>query len=127
MSLDITPVVGNWYEQLDKGIRFQVIDLDEEAGIVEIQYFDGDLDAIELEEWYEVEIEPIEEPEDWTGPLDGVEADDLGYTETDMAPDEWSRSTQEVMRRRGMRVENREGPNQIEDDQDDESDESDEQ
>jgi hypothetical protein len=30
------------------------------------EYFDGDLDEIDLEEWYDLNIKPIEAPEDWT-------------------------------------------------------------
>jgi hypothetical protein len=32
-----------------------------------------------MEEWEEMDLEEIEPPEDWTGPLDKLEPDDLGY------------------------------------------------
>jgi hypothetical protein len=32
-----------------------------------------------MEEWEEMDIEDIEPPEDWTGPLDDLESDDLRY------------------------------------------------
>ena len=35
-------------------------------------------------------LEPIETPEDWTGPMDDIERDDLGYTETDMSAEDWA-------------------------------------
>jgi len=93
--MDFDPITGNWYRHLDKGESFHVVDIDEEAGNVEIQYFDGALDKVDLDDWYELEIEPMEAPEDWTGPVDDVERDDLGYTETDMGPREWSEPTRE--------------------------------
>ena len=41
MGNRLPPVVGNWYSHRDKGALFQVVALDEEAGTVEIQEFDG--------------------------------------------------------------------------------------
>lgn len=89
------PVPSQWYRHLDKGREFQVTAIDERAGTVEIQQFDGDLEEIELEDWYQLEIEPIETPEDWTGPMDDVERDDLGYTDTAMSPEDWERPLRE--------------------------------
>jgi hypothetical protein len=48
-------------------------------GTVDIQYFDGDIEELEMEEWEEMDLEEIEPPEDWTGPLDDLESDDLLY------------------------------------------------
>ena len=62
--MDIDPITGNWYRHLDKGESFQVVDVDEAAGNVEIQYFDGAVDKVDLDDWYELEIEPMEAPED---------------------------------------------------------------
>jgi hypothetical protein len=85
MATDADPIVGNWYEHLDKDQRFDVVKLDEDKRVVEIQYFGGDLDEMELDEWYGLNIEPIEAPEEWTGAVNNIEQDDLGYTETEMA------------------------------------------
>jgi hypothetical protein len=89
MTDDLDPIVGNWYRHLDKGQRFEVIAVDEDEGFVEIQHFDGDVEEIDLEGWYEMELEGIEPSEDWTGPIDDIEPDDLGYTETDMEDEDW--------------------------------------
>lgn len=64
--------------------------MNETDGTVEIQHFDGDVEEVGLDAWNEMVIEPIEPPEDWTGAVDGVERDDLGYTETDMTERDWS-------------------------------------
>ena len=76
---EIDPIVGNWYHHLETGQDFMVVDVNEKEGTVDIQYFDGDIEELEMEEWEEMDIEEIEPPEDWTGPLDDLEADDLGY------------------------------------------------
>ncbi len=90
MSTDLEPVTGNWYRHLDKGQMFVVVEFDEEEAIVEVQHYDGDLEQIDLAAWNEMELELAEAPEDWTGPVDDVETDDLDYTETDMSRRDWT-------------------------------------
>lgn len=96
MPIEQEPIVSQWYRHLDKGYRFQVTAVEEGEGTVEIQHFDGDLEELDLEDWYELEIEPIEPPEDWTGPVDDIERNDLGYTETDMTSQDWDESLGEA-------------------------------
>jgi hypothetical protein len=54
-----------------------VVDCDDQSGTVRIQMFDGSLDEIEEDAWRALSAEPVEQPEDWTGPLDNLETDDL--------------------------------------------------
>ncbi|UCH53732.1 MAG: hypothetical protein JSW09_02750 [Pseudomonadota bacterium] len=89
------PSVTQWYRHLDKGQEFHVTAVDEEAATVELQHFDGDLEEVDLDDWYRMDVEPIEAPEDWTGPLDDIERDDLGYTETEMTAEDWNRPLRE--------------------------------
>lgn len=87
MPNSLTAVVGNWYRHLDKGGLFQVTATDTDVeGSVEVQSFDGDLDEFTAEEWRELEIAEAEEPEDWTGPYDGADPDDLGYSDEEPPP-----------------------------------------
>ncbi|MFO7642417.1 MAG: DUF6763 family protein [Candidatus Competibacteraceae bacterium] len=76
---DADPIIGNWYRNQETGNDFEVVALDEDAQTVEIQYFDGELEELDLEIWYDLPIDPIEAPEDWSGPFDEMEPDDLGY------------------------------------------------
>lgn len=96
MPTDLEPIVEHWYRHLDKGQIFKVIDVDDEGRVIEIQHFDGTVDQIEADEWADMEVEAAEEPEDWTGPLDDVERDDLDYTETDMTSTDWRRPAEDV-------------------------------
>jgi hypothetical protein len=89
MKADINPVLGSWYRHLDKGYVFQVVAYDETDGIVEIQHYDGDVEALELAEWYELELEQIEPPEGWAGAMDDFESDDTGYSDTEMSDMDW--------------------------------------
>ncbi len=90
MGTEADPVVGRWYSHLDKGQEFKVVALDETARTVEIQYFDGDIEELDLDSWYGLDIETIEPPEDWTGSVDDVERDDLGYTDDGMRRGGWT-------------------------------------
>jgi hypothetical protein len=98
MPTNQEPVVSQWYQHLDKGQQFYVTALDEEAGTVEIQHFDGDVDEMDLDDWRTLDIEPIAPPEDWTGPVDKVVRDDLGYSETDMTSEDWTEPLEEKAR-----------------------------
>ena len=100
MPAELKPVVTQWYRHLDKGQQFQVTAFDEDEGTVEIQHFDGDVEEVDLDEWSEMEIELIEPPEDWTGPVDDVERDDLGYSETEMSGQDWRDPLEEKGRER---------------------------
>ncbi len=83
------PQIGQWYARADKGEVFQVVGYDERARTIEIQSFDGDLDEIDDDQWNSLLLERSAPPEDWTGPMDDVETDDLGYSETEMKPADW--------------------------------------
>lgn len=84
--------IGQWYLRWDKGEIFQVTGLDEVSGTIEIQSFDGDLDELDEATWRALPLAFAEAPEDWTGPVDVVEVDDLGYSETAMSAADWAES-----------------------------------
>jgi len=83
------PEIGQWYAHTDKGELFQVVGRDAESRTIEIQYFDGDVDEIDAETWATLPLERAEPPEDVTAPMDDIETDDLGYSETDMSEADW--------------------------------------
>jgi hypothetical protein len=69
--------VGKWYLRPDTHESFQLIDWDEQAGTAQVQMYDGSLDEIDEEMWRALSPQPVEAPEDWTGPLDNLEAGEL--------------------------------------------------
>ncbi len=81
MDNAIEPTVGHWYQDLEDGELFQVLAFDEDESVLEMQYFDGDLEEVSLEEWRGMDVEVTDAPEDWTGPVDDVERDDLDFSE----------------------------------------------
>jgi hypothetical protein len=96
MPTELDPIVGNWYTHLDKGQRFIVVDLDEDNGLVETQHFDGDLEEISLDNWYQQELEPAEEPENWSGALDISDKDDFGTEITDTDQSDWEEDMEDI-------------------------------
>ena len=81
----IKPIIGQWYMHHDKGQLFSVVAIDNAAGTVEIQDFDGNLDEVDVKSWYEMHIEPCATPEDWTAPIDTFAADELDAAEPAMS------------------------------------------
>jgi hypothetical protein len=68
MATELEPIVGDWYSY--RGRDFTVVDVDEDEGIVEIQYASGAVQQIDLNAWYDMDLEPSEEPEDWDADID---------------------------------------------------------
>lgn len=88
MANPIKPEVGGWY-QTDQGERFEVVASDESDATIEIQYFNGDVEELDLETWNELTAKAIRAPEDWSGPFDDLERDDFGDTERPYHPQDW--------------------------------------
>jgi hypothetical protein len=72
------PGIGDWY-RLNGGALFEVVALDDDDGTIEIQYFDGTVEEMDIEDWdaqwEDGALESAEAPEDWSGSVD-VEAGD---------------------------------------------------
>ena len=100
MQNELDPIPGNWYAHQDKGQPFFVIDIDSGSHLIEIQHFDGDLEAVEASEWASMDLALSAEPENCMGALDDPVADDLGYTSTEMRGPDWTEETDEYHDRR---------------------------
>ena len=96
MDIELDPIIGNWYRHLVKGQMFRIVAFDESEALIEVQHFDGDIEEVDLTAWRGMDLEIAAAPEDWTGPVDDVERDDLGYSETAMSASDWSGPLQET-------------------------------
>jgi hypothetical protein len=85
------PVIGNWY-RIQGSESFEVVAFDEDDGTIELQYFDGTVEEMDIEDWRAQKeagaLEEIEAPEDFSGSvdIDPEEADQrgaAGYGEDD--------------------------------------------
>jgi hypothetical protein len=72
------PGIGDWYRQNGEAL-FEVVALDEKDGTIEIQYFDGTVEEMDVEDWAaqweDGALESAQPPEDFSGSVD-VEGDD---------------------------------------------------
>jgi hypothetical protein len=76
MAETYQPRLGDWYRSIN-GDKFEIVALDEDADTMEIQHFDGAVEELDFDSWNEMEVIPIEPPEDWSGSLD-IEREDYG-------------------------------------------------
>ncbi|MGB5260107.1 MAG: DUF6763 family protein [Gammaproteobacteria bacterium] len=74
MANNRQPQIGDWYQSIN-GDRFEIVAIDDEEGTLEIQHFDGAVEELDFDSWAEMEIDPIEPPEDWSGSFDIVRED----------------------------------------------------
>jgi hypothetical protein len=90
MATPQQPGIGDWY-RLNGGALFEVVALDYDDGTIEIQYFDGTLEEMDIEDWdaqwEDGALETAEAPEDWTGSVD-VESSDEDGRSTDSSSEE---------------------------------------
>lgn len=90
MGREYEPVVGNWYRDLDEKESFLVLSVDEDAEMIEIQHVDGDIEEIDLDTWAELDLDPTDEPEGWSGSeSDDDDDDDWDEDEEDDEDDDW--------------------------------------
>lgn len=83
------PNVGDWYKNQEYDSIFEVVAYDEPDESVEIQYFAGEIEEFDLETWFELDLKPIPEPEDCSGPFE-LSEDELGYSDEPKHPEDWS-------------------------------------
>ena len=96
MSRDNEPVKGQWYENIDDEETFRVLSVDEDAELVEIEYLDGEIDELDIEEWHELDLELIDEPEGWSEDEDEDEDEDEEDDEDlDDEDDDWDDDDEE--------------------------------
>lgn len=93
MSRDNEPVKGQWYENVDDEETFRVLSVDEDAELIEIEYLDGEIDELDIEEWHELDLELIEEPEGWSEDDDEDEDEDEELDEDE--DDDWDDEDEE--------------------------------
>ena len=65
-----------------------MLSVDEDAEVVEIEYLDGEIEELDLEEWREFDLDLIDEPEGWSDEDDEDEDDDEEWDDEDEDEDD---------------------------------------
>ena len=89
MGRDYDPVAKQWYRDLEADETFQVLSVDEDQELIEIQHLDGDVEEIDLDTWTELDVEPTDEPEGWSGSGDDEDEDEELEDEDEDEDDDW--------------------------------------
>lgn len=76
MGREYEPVAGKWYRDLEEDETFQVLSVDPDQELIEIQHLDGDIEEVDLDTWAEMDVEPGDEPEGWSGSGDDEDEDE---------------------------------------------------
>lgn len=79
------PVIGKWFRRRN-GTLFEVVAVDEDDSTIEIQFFDGTIDEVELEAWPGLLPIEVNAPEDWSGSMDMDPEDYVGRSPSEMPP-----------------------------------------
>ena len=87
MPTTAPPRLREWFIDLNTRQSFRVVAIDEANDAIEVQYFAGELAEFDSDSWFSSEFEPIEAPEDWSGPYGELDEDDLGYSDPDTHPE----------------------------------------
>ena len=87
---ELIPRVGSWYRNQEDDRLFEIVAMDEDDGTIEIQYFESEIEELDMDTWAELELELTAAPEDWSGPYDDLVSDDMGDTEDVRHPENWS-------------------------------------
>jgi hypothetical protein len=78
------PAVGNWYRRAN-GNLLKIVAVDEEDATIEVQFFDGTIDEIDVDVWYSMLLERVDPPEDWSGSVD-MDPEDFSGDESGEIP-----------------------------------------
>lgn len=77
------PSIGQWFRR-PNGTLLEVVAVDEEDKTVEIQFFDGTIDEVEIEAWPDQGLVEVAAPEDWSGAVDMDPEDYVGKAPDDV-------------------------------------------
>jgi len=92
----VLPFIGSWYKDAAGGI-FEIVAIDNDDGTVGIQHFDGSVEELDLDTWWETPMVMVEPPEDWSGSLD-MEREDYGVDLGEIPIEEWGTAMEFIER-----------------------------
>lgn len=84
------PIIGQWYRNSKLADIFEIVAIDNDENLIEIQYFDGQIEELDLESWNEYPSVEIAAPEDFSGAYEMPKEDLLDYKEEVIHPENWN-------------------------------------
>ena len=77
------PSIGQWFRR-PNGTLLEVVAIDEEDSTIEVQFFDGTIDEVDIDAWLDQELIEVAAPEDWSGSVDMDPEDFAGKATPDI-------------------------------------------
>lgn len=87
MPMEKEPVLGAFYED-PEGVSFEVLDFDEDDGVIEVRYSDGLVSEIDLDAWFEMDLKLLKTDDDLDDSEDDDSNGDADEEDEDEDPDE---------------------------------------
>ncbi len=63
-------MIGSWYRDRQSGAAFEVVAIDDNSESIDVQMLEGELCEYDLDSWRQLDLEKIEEPDDWHHAVD---------------------------------------------------------
>jgi len=83
------PRIGLWYENPTEGDLFKVLDVDNDAEIVTIQYVDGNTSELEFASWGVLDLERVDPPDTALETLEELDYEEY-EEDSEERPGEWA-------------------------------------
>ncbi|MGD8525714.1 MAG: hypothetical protein PVJ63_05665 [Thioalkalispiraceae bacterium] len=80
------PVIGQWYQDAQNRY-FEVVASDEES--VEIQFYDGNIEEIDMDSWGLLSVTYAAEPHDGISPFEELDFNETGFSEAGFDSRDW--------------------------------------
>jgi hypothetical protein len=80
--------IGSWYKSPEVQEVFEIVAIDSEDDCIEIQYFNGEIEELDLDSWNNLNVAEIDAPEDWSGAYE-MTKEDLENYEDIIHPEDW--------------------------------------
>ncbi|MBD2859091.1 hypothetical protein IB286_08720 [Spongiibacter sp. KMU-158] len=90
----LRPQVGNWYKDLEIGQLFEVVAIDDDT--IETQLLEGELCEYDMESWQQLQLESVEEPEDWREVFELSDDDYRTWDDSTAMMDQWTNPLSEI-------------------------------
>jgi hypothetical protein len=62
------PVLGTWYLDMEHTEEFEIVAAEKDS--IEIQYFSGEIEELDMDTWFSMRVVSIAAPQDWSGPYE---------------------------------------------------------
>lgn len=87
IPLEPKPAIGQWYQDAQHRY-FEVVARDEES--VEIQFYDGNIEEIDMDSWVLLSVKSAAEPNDGISPFEELDFNEGDLTEESFQSRDWS-------------------------------------